>query len=314
MNLHFADSSYGNWGQYDLLADEGVASSLLSYHYALNAGTLAAFEHYWDRLLHLHLTGAVPIRDAMLAEKADKTLLSYAYRQHERDLYAPAWVQPDVRPRVIIDSGAFTAWSTGKAVTPEEYGRWALGFSARWRDRMASLRFMNLDVIGDQLASWKNQEKLEGMGLDPIPIVTYGADIKHLTLALDRYPYVALGGLVPYSQRKTKMRAWLDYCFREVLRHRDETGRIARVHLLGVTQGWVLNRYPAYSTDSSAWVSVLRFGGGQRSGLKTVPRRSEGAGARAANLHVLRSEIRRLRVMEKTATSVWRSRGVVWDD
>lgn len=366
MQLHFAETS-DNRGQYDLLAAEHATNSLLSYQYGKQPGTLRAFEHYWELLLHLHLSGTGPIKDALIAEEAEKHLMSYAYHEDERAVYGPAWDEltgneevdmrvhlscsdrseeigealskeqqeshllsyvhrgaerslgrstKDLRPRVIIDSGAFTAWRSGNPIRLEDYGEWALAFRERWQEKMKSLEFINLDVIGDQVATWDNQAKLEQMGLEPVPVVTRGAPMSELRRALDGYDYVCLGGLVPLARDRKEMRSWLDKCFSEVMAcyRVSSAGEMPKIHLLGVTQPWVLMRYPAYSTDSSAWVTVLRYGDSPVPGLRKVPRRSEGPAAVAANLHVLRSEIRRFKKMERDATALWASRGVEWED
>ena len=221
--------------------------------------------------------------------------------------------QHDLRPRVIVDSGAFTAWSTGKVIKPQDYAEWALGFEARWRPKMASLEFMNLDVIGDQDATWRNLAILQGLGMSPMPVVTFGVDLAHLDRALE-YPYISLGGLVPYTRNKPKLRAWLDACFSRVMAHRKRTGTLCKVHLLGVTTDWVLKRYPCYSSDSSSWVACLRYGEGGASGLKKLPRYKTSDGAMAATLHTLRSEIKKFQAMQDTATKLWQSRGITFDD
>lgn len=243
-------------------------------------------------------------------------LMSYAYRSEE-PAYKNVWEMnsyTNLHPRVIIDSGAFTAWSTGKIIRPQDYAEWALDFDKRWRHKMASLEFMNLDVIGDQDASWRNQEILENLGMNPLPIITYGVDLSHIDKAIEKYGYIALGGLVPYSKDKIKLKQWLDACFSRVLSHRRKAGVMPRVHLLGITTDWVLKRYPCYSSDSSSWVSCLRFGGGGAAGLKQIPRYKESDAAMSATIHVLRSEIRKYRKMQDEATALWASRGVEWDD
>ncbi|MEL6853486.1 MAG: hypothetical protein AAFO83_00080 [Cyanobacteria bacterium J06607_13] len=220
----------------------------------------------------------------------------------------------DLRPRVIIDSGAFTAWTSGKTIDPRDYASWALDFDRRWRSRFASLEFMNLDVIGDQAATWRNLEILEGLGMSPLPIVTFGVDLSHLDRALEQYDYIALGGLVPYTRHRKKLQKWLDFCFARIMRYRKRTGVLWRIHLLGVTTEWVLNRYPCYSTDSSSWVACLRFGQAKSAGISRLPRYKDGDAEMSATIFALRSEIRKYKKMESSATKLWTSRGVAWDD
>jgi hypothetical protein len=245
-------------------------------------------------------------------------LMSYAYKETER-MWTPAWEA--CRPNVHIDSGAFTAWSIGKLITPEEYAEWALDFERRWRPRMNSLEFISLDVIGDQEGTWRNLDRLRSLGLNPLPVVTYGASMADIDRAMDQSDYMALGGLVPYVRRPPTLRSWLDACFCRVMLRRKATGIMPKLHLLGVTTDWVLKRYPCFSSDSSSWVQGLRFSGGVKQALKTanikaagMPRIRESEAGMYANSHTLKAQIKRFLKMEKEATDLWTFRGINWEE
>jgi hypothetical protein len=304
------------------LVSELFANHLLSYEYRNAAGRY--FESTWSELVRIHLTATcgekdehgVPVRTLIARESHESSLFSFAYKEDEKtwnDVWSTS-ITPSVLPRVIIDSGAFTAYTSGKPINPRDYAKWALDFRSRWEHKMKSLYFMNLDVIGDQDASWVNQSILEGLGLKPIPIVTYGAEKRHLIKAIENYDYIALGGLVPYSREKPKLQKWLDFCFSAVMQKYKSTGVMPKIHLLGITTDWVLKRYPCFSSDSSSWVSCLRFGCGAAAGLKKIPRYKESSAAMSATIHVLRSEIRKYKKMEQEATNLWKSRGIYWDE
>jgi hypothetical protein len=98
------------------------------------------------------------------------------------------------------------------------------------------------------------------------------------------------------------------------MKYKKETGILRRIHLLGITTDWVLKRYPCYSSDSSSWVSCLRFGGGAAAGIKQLPRYKESDAAMAATIHTLRAEIRKYKKMEQEATNLWKTRGITWDE
>lgn len=318
MWVHFADTSCfrGQWG---LLVESGARATLANYFYlSSKKDVLRAYEWVWEQQMNLHITGTGPremLKDSLVECDATKHLLSYAYAEDERNLYGPAWRELSGRARVLIDSGAFTAWNSGKIITPIEYGKWAISFRERWQDKLAFLRFINLDVIGDQEATWKNQAVLEYMGLDPIPVITRGASLDNIERAVEEYDYICFGGLVPLSRQRNQMRAWLDKCFSVVMRNYQRTGTLTRVHLLGVTQPWTLNRYPAYSSDSSTWTRPFRFSdAGLRAGLKVLPKYKEGAGAKAATIHTLRKELEALLKMEADATKLWEKRGIVFEE
>jgi len=321
VRILLADTS-DNRGQYGLLAPEKYCNHLMSYAYQKTAAP--GFELAWNELVRIHLAATChekrsdgeTVRTLIPEENHESSLMSYAYKDETEQEWSDSWNQTtlaDLRPRVIIDSGAFTAWSTGKAIDPRDYAEWALDFDKRWRHKMASLEFMNLDVIGDQDASWRNQAILEGLGMAPLPIVTYGVDMAHLDRALRDYDYIALGGLVPHSRDKKKLQTWLDACFSRVMKYKKETGILRRIHLLGITTDWVLKRYPCFSSDSSSWVSCLRFGGGAAAGIKQLPRYKESDAAMAATIHTLRAEIRKYKKMEQEATNLWKTRGITWD-
>jgi hypothetical protein len=258
---------------------------------------------------------------SLMQENYNCCLFSYAYRQ--QTLYAPNAYFPFVlnhfalttpQSRLLIDSGAFTAWSTGKIIRVEEYAEWAHSFRAEWEPKTTSLDFMNLDVIGDQEKSWVNQRTLESLGMKPIPIFTYGAGFEHLDRALENYDYIALGGLVPYMKYPKKLRSWLDACFSRVLAYRTKTGVMRRIHLLGISTAWIFFRYPCYSSDSTSWLSCFFFGRAESAGLKNLPFYDRSVTHRTVTGHVIRTNIKNIKKLCQTATDLWRSRGIYWDE
>lgn len=249
------------------------------------------------------------------AGKDTNTLMSYAVGakvEQKINLYAESTPIDRQLPRILIDSGAFTAFTCGKVIKVEDYGKWALEFRQKWEKRVKSLHFFNLDVIGDQKASDINLHKLEKMGLNPLPIFTYGGDIKFFKQMLKNYPYIGLGGLV--GRKNNELIKWLDYCFKYVLRHYKETKVLPKIHLLGVTKKDILMRYPAYSADSSGWVSCLRFGGGRGIGKDNIPRYKESKEALAVTLLNLRQEIKKVEELQELATVYWYKKGIKFND
>jgi hypothetical protein len=330
MFIFLADCSKER-GQRKVLIQELYVNFLSSYAYTGQQQSFIDTQKYWEELLRIHLASTSHevfngkgVRYMLPEENHINSLASYAYLDSRHELeWSDSSNQTtennkndinDLRPRVIIDSGAFTAFTTGKTINPKDYATWSLDFQKRWEHKMKSLSFMNLDVIGNQDDSWKNQSILESLGMKPIPIITFGCDKKHLIRALDNYDYIALGGLVPHSRNKIKLQKWLDYCFNIIMGRYKETGVMPRIHLLGITTDWVLKRYPCYSSDSSSWVACLRFGGGTAAGLDKIPRYKESDAALSATIHTLRSEVVKYKKMETEATNLWKSRGIIWDD
>lgn len=111
-------------------------------------------------------------------------------------------------PPLFADSGAFSAHTLGAAITIGEY--------ATWLEKWAALfpLYASLDVLDDWRASARNQKALERRGLTPIPVFHGGEPWKVLEAMIERYEYVALGGMAAGSvSRGAKLIGWLDRCF-----------------------------------------------------------------------------------------------------
>lgn len=145
--------------------------------------------------------------------------------------------------RLLIDSGAFTAWKGGKTVELDDYCRFIEGLP------ITPWRYFTLDVVGDPDGTQRNYEAMLRRGFTPVPIHTRGDSLA----ALDRYyetsDVVALGGLVGGGDRaKAHVKA--------VTQHAGSR----HLHLLGVTSlNWLKYLRP-YSVDSSSWENGGRWG------------------------------------------------------
>jgi ribosomal protein S15P/S13E len=322
MIIFFAHSSSGNFRnnvefRMELLLETFAHSALFSFAYVgkKSETTFTAFLERATKNMRIHVVDASKDRGqyGLLKQvEHSSALFSYAYKNVVEPYLTALSNGAANTPDIIIDSGAFTAFTTGKQVNIKDYVDWALRLKGQWESQLNSLHFMNLDVIGDQNESWVNHAKIEALGLKVMPIVTFNADRTHLERALDNYDYLALGGLVPYARQKVKLQQWLDYCFAIVMERYRKNGVMPKIHLLGITSKWVLMRYPCYSVDSSAWISSLRFGGGEVAGLKKVPRYTHSEASYEANIHVLREAIKDVQQTERTATELWRSRHIQW--
>lgn len=144
------------------------------------------------------------------------------------------------------DSGAFSAASQGADVSLDEYSDWL----NKW-DHLLTV-YSNLDVIGDALATMQNQRELERRGHRPLPVFHVGSPWSALEQLCEEYPYIALGGMVPYSG--SNLGPWLVRCFKIAERYE------ARFHGFGQTRHTYLRQFPWYSVDSSSWGKGFRYG------------------------------------------------------
>lgn len=176
-----------------------------------------------------------------------RVLLSYHYfKDDDLDAIIHEYFG-DHPPGIFADSGGFSAWSLGTTIAPSDYIAWL----RRWRHLFDA--YANLDVIGDPDATMRNQAILEDAGLDPIPVFHTGSPWRYLDRYLEAYPYIALGGMVPYMQQYTRLMPWLIQAFKMA----EGT---AVYHGFGATAWRIMAALPWYSVDSSSWAQGFRFG------------------------------------------------------
>lgn len=145
------------------------------------------------------------------------------------------------RIRFVLDSGAFTAWKSGKEIKLEDYSRFLDGLPFNpWR-------YFTLDVIGDPQKSLRNYQNLLREGYTPIPIFTRGESISALDSYYETSDVVGIGGLVRTPRNKGFING--------IMKHVGDR----KVHWLGFTSLDYLKAYRPYMCDSSSWVGALMF-------------------------------------------------------
>lgn len=147
----------------------------------------------------------------------------------------------------FLDSGAYSAFTMGEVIDIDHY--------IETIKKVDIPYYAGLDVIGDWEATAKNIAYMEAKGLHPIPTFHFGSPIEELERMLDKYKYIALGGLVPYATNRNRLKKWLDYCFSVITKRKE----LPRVHLFGINSLWAWKRYPIYSADATSWVAGSKF-------------------------------------------------------
>lgn len=171
---------------------------------------------------------------------------------------------------VILDSGAFSAWSRGEVLDLDSYIEFVKA-NAEYIDH-----YVNLDVIPGSFgviptqaeveasaqASWDNLLYMEREGLKPMPVFHMGESFAWLRKIVHHAEHEGGNryvGISPANDRTTSQkRLWLDRVFTE-LGDADGRPRID-THGLGITSIPLLVRYPWYSVDSSAWTTASARG------------------------------------------------------
>ncbi|TCO47319.1 hypothetical protein [Actinocrispum wychmicini] len=182
----------------------------------------------------------------MTAPEPFKMLCSYAYFRVKRMDEFLGSLPGGEASMLFGDSGAHSARTLGIHLTLEDYAAWC----RRWDDQLTV--YSNLDVIGAPEATYRNQKRLEAMGLQPLPVFHTGEPWYWLERYLDEgYTYIALGKLLGNPVKVVT--PWLVKAFRLA------EGR-AVFHGFGMTVWELLKTFPFYSVDSSTWGRGFRWG------------------------------------------------------
>lgn len=145
--------------------------------------------------------------------------------------------------RLLLDCGAYTAWTSGKPIDLDEYCRFLEA------PPVPLWRYFALDVVGDPEATWRNYEVMLKRGFRPLPIMTPGESLETMDRYYETSDVVGLGGLNALKPSRKH-----NYV-RTVMAH--AAGR--KVHLLGYTTLDHLKALRPYMCDASSWESGARY-------------------------------------------------------
>jgi hypothetical protein len=151
---------------------------------------------------------------------------------------------------LVVDSGAYSAWTQGKAVDLDAYIAFLL------KNEKYITHSVNLDVINPEgpdvaaAAGWTNFLKMRDAGVVTMPVFHAREKLSWLEKMLDAVPYVGLSATSLVSP--VEGRYFYDICWHYCT---DSKGRpIANFHAFGDTSPYSLLNYPFYSADSATWM------------------------------------------------------------
>jgi hypothetical protein len=143
--------------------------------------------------------------------------------------------------RLLVDSGAFTAWKAGKIISVDDYCKFIEGLP------FFPWRYFTLDVIGNAEKTLRNYQIMLNRGFKPIPIFTRG---EHPSIIEEYYKtsdVVGIGGLVGTQGNKGFIKGIM-----KVIGDR-------KVHWLGFNEANFIAHYRPFMCDSSSWSSSFRY-------------------------------------------------------
>lgn len=154
------------------------------------------------------------------------------------------------RFRLVVDSGAFTAFTQKKVIQVEDYCGWLNDILIPAGKQFNLDGYFQLDVMCDQKATKANLVKHEKLKTSPIPIFTRASDLaelSYLNTLVSLYGWVGLGAIKGQSLQYIK---W-------VLENCKDTKKL---HLLGFGDIDFISYYKPKSVDASSWSCGRRFG------------------------------------------------------
>jgi len=168
---------------------------------------------------------------------------------------------------LMLDSGAFSAWSQGQKIDLNEYISFCL-------EHPQVNYYVNLDtipgsgdgrsvVVGSEVErcceeSWDNYQQMicRLPAEKVIPVFHCGEPVRFLKRMLDSgVGYIGLGGMVGNTRQSN--RRWLN-SLRTIL---IQGGRpVVKIHGFGLTSVKMIRMFPWYSVDSSTWARTSAYG------------------------------------------------------
>ena len=261
--------------------------------------------------------------EMMADTKAQNVLVSYAYSKGAEEIkHYPEFL--------ILDSGAFSAWTLGKPMDIVAFADWALSK----QDVAKKVVTVNLDVIPGEFGrssthteriagmkqSIENADYLRSRGLEIMEVFHQDEPLIFLDTLLDRLPYGQILGISPRNDMPVASKErWQSVILRHLVK-RYGVKNLPKTHGLAVTAMRLMRGFPYYSVDSSTWAAPMRFGTFTNKWGKMEP--TENILPKRANIS-LASEGVRLAMREsveayihigKEMTTLWESRGVKWKD
>lgn len=180
--------------------------------------------------------------------------------------------------KILIDSGAFSAWNKGKEVDFETYIQYCKDALNDSRSKNKTIRCVNLDVIPGKKGETSNltkSVKIEdkktiddaasrgydnllfflSKGITPIHVFHQGENFKWLDMMVEKTDYI---GISPANDvGMDQKRLWIDRTFSYLARKNIDV----KTHGFAVWSPSIILNYPWTSCDAATWRLLAAYGG-----------------------------------------------------
>lgn len=174
--------------------------------------------------------------------------------------------------RLMLDSGAFSAWNRGESLSTEDYIQYVKEHD-KYLDSYVNMdvipgkwgeKYTQKDVDYSATKSYENLQIMKAAGLSPLPVYHQGEDWSwlerliddgetHIGISIKKDMAASRGRKLISNQIK-----WLDRAFS--LLSNKEGKLLAKVHGFGITTFPLMLRYPWWSVDSTSWSLQAGYG------------------------------------------------------
>lgn len=180
----------------------------------------------------------------MLTSTKPRINLLVAYPYFKRDIYDYLLQQDPADFRLMVDSGAFTAWKQGSEVDLKAYCDFIKGLPPQW-----DVRAVQLDKMHDPEGTARNLQTMLDAGVQNVmPVFTRGDKPENLEAMYSISDYILLGG-VAQGEGNAAYVKWF-----------SEVNQGRKVHWLGFVKMPFIQKYKPTSVDSSSPNGTARFG------------------------------------------------------
>jgi hypothetical protein len=205
-----------------------------------------------------------------------KKLVSYAY---PKQLTSWLEITKDTPGKLMIDSGAFSAWNKNKTIDIMAYIAYAHEAIRAGEATGKEVHIVNLDVIPGKVGEtgaltknrkesnkdkinvsakegYKNLKTMKRNGITPIHVFHQGEDFKWLDRMVQQTQYIGISPANDMAQNSKK--AWIcsvfEYLYKNNLEHID-------THGFAVWSPKALLEFPWTSCDAATWRLLAAYGG-----------------------------------------------------
>lgn len=177
-------------------------------------------------------------------------LCSYAYSCKSKSLTSfLCKIAREAKTKLLIDSGAYTAYKIGKPVDLDEY----IDFIKLLDDNGGAWNTIQLDVLGKQGETLKNLDYMYSKGVSPMPVLTVDMKSEKSIDLVEYNNYICLGG---------GQRTWggaKQWQWKRVTEVDRFTKGKAKSHYLAFVRIPDLYKLPLYSSDCSTWLAGQQY-------------------------------------------------------